>query len=201
MIHTKKNREKKKVNLWKWLFLGLVALILGGGIFLYSRLFLEKPTYQTQLPQTTQVKKSPNFQVLMTKKQFNTIVNHYLNQHNSKDLNLNFNLNDNAQLTGSIKIFEQSLPFRLIMDVAVLKNKDLLLKPKVVSMGNLNISLERVLQLIQTQVRLPGFITINAKKGEIVMTLDKIKVNKNMSFKIDTIDLANDRIIFNGYLK
>lgn len=194
------NKKKNSINIWKWLFLGLVAIIIGGGIFLYTRLFLEKP--KQTLPQSSQISKgSPNFQVLMTKKQFKSIVNHYLNQMNSKDLNLNFNLDDNAQLTGSIKIFGQTLPFNMIMDVAVLKNKDLLLKPKVVSMGNLSISLERILQLIQAQIKLPHFITIDSKKVEIIMALDKVRVNKNMSFKIDTVDLANDRIILNGYLK
>ncbi|BDR56530.1 hypothetical protein KIMC2_10920 [Xylocopilactobacillus apis] len=136
----------------------------------------------------------------MNKKQFNSIVNEYLTKLNSKDLRLNFVLSDDAQLTGTIKIFGQPLRFRLIMNVSVLANKDLLLKPEVVSMGNLNISLKRVLQLIETQVKLPKFISIDSKNVEVVIALEKIQFNKNLSFRVDAVDLANDRIVFNGYL-
>lgn len=86
------------------------------------------------------------------------------------------------------------------MNVSVLANKDLLLKPEVVSMGNLNISLKRVLQLIETQVKLPKFISIDSKNVEVVIALEKIQFNKNLSFRVDAVDLANDRIVFNGYL-
>lgn len=136
----------------------------------------------------------------MTKKQFTVITNKYLKQLNSKELDLNFLLSDNAQLTGSIKIFNQSLPFRLIMDVSVLSNKNLLLKPEEVSVGNLKISAQRVLELIEKQVKMPRYIKVNSKKTEIIMALEQVEFSKELSFKIQSIDLNNDRIVFNGYL-
>ncbi|BDR58650.1 hypothetical protein XA3_10910 [Xylocopilactobacillus apicola] len=136
----------------------------------------------------------------MNKKQLTVLTNQYLKQLNSKELNLNFSLSDEAQLTGSIRIFSHPLPFRLVMDVSVLSNKDLLLKPKVVSMGNLDISAQRVLELIESQVKMPRYVKVNSKRTEIVMALERVQFNKDLSFKIDSVDLNNDRIVFNGYL-
>lgn len=176
-----------------------MGLILGSFIFVYTRFFIEKPVYQPEAVST--VKGSPNFKVVMTKKQFTFLANRYLTKLNSKELDLNFALSDDAQLTGSIKFFGHALPFRLVMDVSVMTNKNLLLKPKTVSMGNLDISAQRILELIKSQVKLPRYVTIDTKKTEIILALEQIQINKDLGVKVDSVDLGNDRITFDGYLK
>ena len=72
-------RKMRGVNIWKWLFLILLGLLLGTGIFLGTKLF-------TTPAQTTTAKDvaradDPVFTVEMTKKQVNSMVAFYLKHY------------------------------------------------------------------------------------------------------------------------
>ncbi|WP_125605851.1 YpmS family protein [Lapidilactobacillus bayanensis] len=201
MTDTPKRPVKKSatVNIWKWLFLILLGLMLGTGIFLGTKLFVE-PT-PTTTAKTVSRSDEPVFSVEMTKSQVNRIVAFYLKNYlKDNDQKYQFKLTDQAVLTGQFKFLGAKIPFTLNFEPYVLENGDVQLKAKQLAIGALPVPVSTVLSFVGNDYNLPKWVTLSSKQETVTIHLSQYRTDNGMSFKADHIDLDNDKIDFSAFI-
>lgn len=198
--HNKREtRQIHAVNVWKWLFLVLLGLLLGTGAFLGTKL-LKTPTPTTSA-KTVSRANDPVFTVEMTKDQVNRLIDYYLKHYLKNDaLKYRISLSDTAILSGQFKFLGAKIPFTLSMDPFVLENGDVQLKAKKLAVGALPVNVSTVLNFVGNDYHLPKWVALDTKKETITLHLSKFKTENGMSFRADHIDLDADKIDFSAFL-
>ncbi|MFC6314931.1 YpmS family protein [Lapidilactobacillus achengensis] len=195
----KKNKPKQPFNLWKWLFLVLIGLILGVGIFVGTKLFISPAP--TTLSADVAAADEPVMNVQMTKKQVNRIVAYGLSDYlKSDDIKYQFKLTDQAVLSGNFAFLGTQVPFNLSLDPYVLENGDIQLKAQSLSIGALPIPISQVMNFIGHDYKIPSWVSLDTKKSTITLHLRKYKIKNGISLRATRFDLDNDELDFSVYL-
>lgn len=187
-------------NPWKVAFLVLVGILLGGTIFIGSRLSQNRePSYE---PSTTTVgEQSPTFQVSLKKQQVNEIISFYLNDFlKDSGVQYEFYLEDQALLSGTFKILGYEMKFYLYFDPFVMENGDVQLKAKSVSIGTLALPISEIMKYVSNSLDLPTWVEVNTEDKTLTLHLSQFKLKNGMYTRADKINLIDDDIRFNVYL-
>jgi Uncharacterized protein conserved in bacteria len=201
--HQAKKTKKEKtprgpVNVWKWVSLILIGLILGGGIFLGSKIFTQP---NNQLGADVSQADEPVFNVDLTKQQANRIVAYSLKHYLKNDeFQYSFKFTDQAVLGGKFKFLGSTVPFTLNLDPYVMENGDIQLKAESLSIGALPIPISQVMSFIGNDYKVPNWISLDTKKETITLHLRKYKMKNGMSVRANQIDLDKNQINFSVYL-
>lgn len=194
----KTKQERGPVNIWKWISLILIGLLLGGGIFLGSKIFTQ-PT--NQLAADVSQADEPVFNVDLTKQQANRIVAYSLKHYLKNDeFQYSFKFTDQAVLGGKFKFLGSTVPFTLNLDPYVMENGDIQLKAESLSIGALPIPISQVMSFIGNDYKVPNWISLDTKKETITFHLRKYKMKNGMSVHANQIDLDKNQINFSVYL-
>lgn len=192
-------KVKKKINIWKYAFLILVACIIGVTIFLWSR--ISSPREDSSVFEVTQSDSSSNFQVEMNKEQANKLISYYLNDFlKDSGIKYNFYLENQALLNGTFKLLGHDVSFYLYMEPSVIENGNLQLKAKSISLGTLDLPISTVLSYIKKQFDLPEWVVVDADKEIMYLYLSEWEIQKDTRIGIDEINLVDDDILINVYL-
>jgi Uncharacterized protein conserved in bacteria len=176
----------------------LIGLILGGGIFLGSKIFTQP---NNQLGADVSQADEPVFNVDLTKQQANRIVAYSLKHYLKNDeFQYSFKFTDQAVLGGKFKFLGSTVPFTLNLDPYVMENGDIQLKAESLSIGALPIPISQVMSFIGNDYKVPNWISLDTKKETITLHLRKYKMKNGMSVRANQIDLDKNQINFSVYL-
>ena len=92
-------------------------------------------------------------------------------------------------------------PLYIYFQPSKLEDGSILLTLKDFSVGTLKLPKKTVMQVSSTYMYLPDFVNIDSKYATIKIELAKIKNEMDFYVKANTIDLYNDQIIFDLYMK
>ncbi|KGO22408.1 hypothetical protein Q757_09140 [Oenococcus alcoholitolerans] len=109
--------------------------------------------------------------------------------------------NDGIYLYGNQKVFGSNINFGLLTKAQVIKNGNLLLKPRKLVAGSLPLPIPIVLSYVKATENIPAFIKIDPKRNEIFVDMNELPTGRIFAFKAEEINLKQDRIIFRGGLK
>lgn len=197
-METKKRAVKKPLNWWKWLFIALVAILLGSGAYLGVKLTTTPPadTSSEQL-----IKRDPTFAINLKKSQVNAVISYYLN-HYLKDskIKYEFDLDDQAILKGKFKLLGYPVPFSIYFDPYVKENGDVQLKARRMAIGSLSVPIKTVMNYIGNSYKFPKWVVLDSKQKTILLKLNQFKIKNGMQIKATRIDLPNDKIDLNVYI-
>lgn len=197
-METKKRTVKKPLNWWKWLFIALVAILLGSGAYLGVKLTTTPPadTSSEQL-----IKRDPTFAINLKKSQVNAVIIYYLN-HYLKDskIKYEFDLDDQAILKGKFKLLGYPVPFSIYFDPYVKENGDVQLKARRMAIGSLSVPIKTVMNYIGNSYKFPKWVVLDSKQKTILLKLNQFKMKNGMQIKATRIDLPNDKIDLNVYI-
>ncbi|MGX7419278.1 YpmS family protein [Carnobacterium gallinarum] len=189
-------KPKGPVNPWKWICLGLIALLLGVGIWGYSKVIT--PVNTIQDTKTQQVKQTVSFEVASKKAEINQLVAHSLNEFiEAGDIEYQFILNDEAELIGTFQVFGHDVQFYLYLAPYVTENGNVQLKATSLSIGQLDLPITYVMNFIAKQYKLPDWVQVDSKKQLILLNLNEYKLSNGMIITAKKIDLKTDDIRFN----
>ncbi|WP_439426201.1 DUF2140 family protein [Oenococcus alcoholitolerans] len=104
-------------------------------------------------------------------------------------------------LYGNQKVFGSNINFGLLTKAQVIKNGNLLLKPRKLVAGSLPLPIPIVLSYVKATENIPAFIKIDPKRNEIFVDMNELPTGRIFAFKAEEINLKQDRIIFRGGLK
>lgn len=190
--------NKDKINIWFYLFWSIVLFII---IFLFSIYYFIFLNQTSVSPARNAVNSSnATFNITFTKKQINSISKKYFEDRKIKNLTVDVE-NDGIYLYGNQKVFGSNINFGLLTKAQVIKNGNLLLKPRKLVAGSLPLPIPIVLSYVKATENIPAFIKIDPKRNEIFVDMNELPTGRIFAFKAEEINLKQDRIIFRGGLK
>jgi uncharacterized protein YpmS len=181
-------------NKWKLGFLILLGINLLGVIIIFSMVLTpgnDKQSEKTKLPTGEYV----SFHVNSNKYDLNRLINHYL-QEETSDTPIKYRvvLGDEVELYGKIPVFSEEVNLKLTFEPEALKNGDLVLKQKSMSIGSLPLPISYVLNFIGENYKLPNGVDIMPNDKQIYVHMGQLKLKSDMKVKVDKFDLKKDQI-------
>lgn len=189
----------KKINIWKWLFLGLVSLLVALCLVIQSRMATPRETVR-QLHQTA---KNSDVQVgtmTTTRDQFNDTIKYLLKKYHLSNYKV-YADNQQILLEGQLSLLGKSYPLYIYFQPSKLDNGNILLTVKDFSVGSFQIPQKMVLRLLSKNKNIPDFIQISPKESTITILLSEMDNDFGIYAKANTVDLYNDKIVFDLYQK
>ena len=189
----------KKINIWKWLFLGLVSLLLAFAIVLQGRLATPREDI-SQFHQAVGTKDVKVGTMTTTRDQLNDTIKSLLKKYKLSDYKV-YADNQQILLEGQLSLLGKSYPLYIYFQPSKLDNGNILLSVKDFSVGSFQIPQKMVLQLLSKNKNIPKFIHISPKQSTITILLSEMDNDFGIYAKANTIDLYNDKIVFDLYQK
>lgn len=189
----------RKINIWKWLFLGLVSLLVALGLVVQSRMATPRETVR-QLHRTTKTSDVQVGTMTSTRDQFNETIKHLLKKYHLSDYKV-YADNQQILLEGQLSLLGKSYPLYIYFQPSKLDNGNILLSVKDFSVGSFQIPQKMVLQLLSKNKNIPKFVQISPKQSTITILLSEMDNDFGIYAKANTIDLYNDKIVFDLYQK
>lgn len=189
----------KKINIWKWLFLGLVSLLLAFALVVQGRLATPREDV-SQLHQAVGTKDVKVGTMTTTRDQLNDTIKSLLKKYKLSDYKV-YADNQQILLEGQLSLLGKSYPLYIYFQPSKLENGNILLTVKDFSVGTFQIPQKMVLRLLSKNKNIPDFIQISPKESTITIVLPEIDNDFGIYVKTNTIDLYNDKIVFDLYQK
>ena len=189
----------KKINIWKWLFLGLVSLLLAFALVVQGRLATPREDV-SQLHQAVGTKDVKVGTMTTTRDQLNDTIKSLLKKYKLSDYKV-YADNQQILLEGQLSLLGKSYPLYIYFQPSKLENGNILLTVKDFSVGTFQIPQKMVLRLLSKNKNIPDFIQISPKESTITIVFPEIDNDFGIFVKANTIDLYNDKIVFDLYQK
>lgn len=198
-VKKEKKEIKEPVNLWKWAFLILMAILLGTGIWFIQQL---QPVRYGEVNETVvNTEDFMTFSVSAQKEEVTQLINQYIDEE-VKGNNANYEvlIDESFQLAGSFEVFGFEVPFNLYMDPFVTDNGNIQLKAKQLSLGQLNLPISFVMNQLGSQLSMPDWVVIDSEAETITLNLNDFQLENGMFFSAERIDLVENELLVNVHI-
>ncbi|WCG08916.1 YpmS family protein [Enterococcus gallinarum] len=191
----------KKMNYWKIAFLVLVGILLGTTVFFASRVFQQRESGISESAELVKQDGNPVLTINSNKSQVNQLIDFYLTDfQKDQEVKYNFELRNEALLTGQFKVLNFPITFYLYFDPYVTEEGNVQLKAKSLSIGTLDLPTSEVLKMIKRSFKFPEWIEVNADEQIILIRLDQFRMQNGLFIKANKINLVDDEIQMSLYL-
>ncbi|HEM3479946.1 YpmS family protein [Streptococcus suis] len=193
-------RKAGNLNIWKWLFLAQLALLIGCGIVLYTRIQTDREDL-TKLVQTSgEDTKVGTFST--NREQLNQTLTNYLKEYQTEEFSYQlFITSQQVVFEGSYQIFGVTIPLYIYFQPSKMEDGSILLRITEISVGSLSLPKAEVLAYLQKNYKLPAFVKIDSEQAQVQVQLTELKNKFGLYGKANTIDLYNDQFIVDIYRK
>jgi uncharacterized protein YpmS len=183
-------------NKWKLAFLLLLGINLAAAIIIFSLALV--PPKNKELSQLKEpLNDYVSFHVKSNKYDLNLLINHYLHEQAAGSLiDYRVILGEEVELYGTLPILSDKLNLKLTFEPVALKNGDLVLKQKSMSIGHLNLPISFVLNVINENYQLPNGVEIRPNDKLVYIHMQQLKLKSDFKIKVDQFDLKKDQIAF-----
>ncbi|MGU7920598.1 YpmS family protein [Streptococcus suis] len=193
-------RKAGNLNIWKWLFLAQLALLIGCGIVLYTRIQTDREDL-TKLVQTSgEDTKVGTFST--NREQLNQTITNYLQEYQTEEFSYQlFITSQQVVFEGSYQVFGVTIPLYIYFQPSKMEDGSILLRITEISVGSLSLPKAEVLAYLQKNYKLPAFVKIDSEQAQVQVQLTELKNKLGLYGKANTIDLYNDQFIVDIYRK
>ncbi|HEM5207561.1 TPA: YpmS family protein [Streptococcus suis] len=193
-------RKAGNLNIWKWLFLAQLALLIGCGIVLYTRIQTDREDL-TKLVQTSgEDTKVGTFST--NREQLNQTITNYLKEYQTEEFSYQlFVTSQQVVFEGSYQVFGVTIPLYIYFQPSKMEDGSILLRITEISVGSLSLPKAEVLAYLQKNYKLPAFVKIDSEQAQVQVQLTELKNKLGLYGKANTIDLYNDQFIVDIYRK
>lgn len=197
----KKNVSLRNINKWKVAFLVLIAVLLGGTLFLFTRMTQERENLSESTAGNVVREGEPVLNIRSNKEQVNRLVDFYLADiQKDATQQYQFVLKNEALLTGAFDLLGFPMSFYLYFDPYVMDDGNVQLKAKSLSIGALGLPINQVLRMVRSSSQMPEWVDIQPKEEMIILRLDQFEMANGMFFRADKLNLVDDEIQLSIYL-
>ncbi|WP_079509455.1 YpmS family protein [Mesobacillus jeotgali] len=183
-------------NKWKIGFFILLGLMTAAVLVIW--ILISLPAEESKLePDRTSEVDDVAFHVSTNKRDLNRVINHYLEEEvKNSQFDYQVLLTDEVELYGTLPIFSQELELRLTFEPQALKNGDLILKQRSISVGRLNLPVSTVLKFVRDSYHLPEAVNIQPKEERVYVSMQRLKLKSDIKVQVNEFDLKKDNIKF-----
>lgn len=195
-----KPREVGPFNVWKWLCLAQLALVIGCAVVVATRLQTPREDLPSLVSSSSEDTKVGSFST--NRAELNDTISAYLKDYQTEDFSYQI-LVTSQQIVfeGSYQLFGVTIPLYIYFQPYKMEDGSILLEVKDISAGSLSLPKAEVLTYLQKNYKLPAFVTINAAETQVQLQLAALDNSLGLYGKANTIDLYNDQIIIDIYRK
>lgn len=192
----KLNQNGKKINLWKWLFLLLLAINIGFVSVIGSRLLEIREPYVSEIVENKEdAIKIGTF--VTDREQVNDTISAFLSEYQSKELTYTiYATEDKVLFEGKYKLLGYNVPLYVYFTPSTLKSGAIQLKVTSFSVGSLPLPQKTVLKYIKSTYDLPEIIEVVPKESIININVQDLENKLGVYLKATNIDLVGDQIQF-----
>lgn len=195
-----KPRKAGNLNIWKWLFLAQLALLIGYGIVLYTRIQTDREDLTKLVQTSTEDTKVGTFST--NREQLNQTLTNYLKEYQTEEFSYQlFVTSQQVVFEGSYQIFGVTIPLYIYFQPSKMEDGSILLRITEISVGSLSLPKAEVLAYLQKNYKLPTFVKIDSEQAQVQVQLTELKNKFGLYGKANTIDLYNDQFIVDIYRK
>ena len=184
-------------KIWKWLFLGLLALNLA---------LVSVVTYRIMTPveTTSSVSLSKGATKIgkysMTKDELDAALPGFAQDYSTDKMRFKVKVtNSKIVFESSYKVLGHPVPLYVYFTPVVSESGAIVLHVSELSAGTLKLPVSDVLKMIKRSTNLPDYIAIDSKKGKVTLNIQSMKNDKGITARAQSFDLVNDRIEFDIY--
>ncbi|CYX93313.1 YpmS family protein [Streptococcus suis] len=193
-------RKAGNLNIWKWLFLAQLALLIGCGIVLYTRIQTDREDLTKLVQTSTEDTKVGTFST--NREQLNQTLTNYLKEYQTEEFSYQlFVTSQQVVFEGSYQIFGVTIPLYIYFQPSKMEDGSILLRIIEISAGSLSLPKAEVLAYLQKNYKLPAFVKIDSEQAQVQVQLTELKNKFGLYGKANTIDLYNDQFIVDIYRK
>lgn len=193
-------RKAGNLNIWKWLFLAQLALLIGCGIVLYTRIQTDREDLTKLVQTSTEDTKVGTFST--NREQLNQTLTNYLKEYQTEEFSYQlFVTSQQVVFEGSYQIFGVTIPLYIYFQPSKMEDGSILLRIIEISAGSLSLPKVEVLAYLQKNYKLPAFVKIDSEQAQVQVQLTELKNKFGLYGKANTIDLYNDQFIVDIYRK
>ncbi|HEM5197570.1 TPA: YpmS family protein [Streptococcus suis] len=193
-------RKAGNLNIWKWLFLAQLALLIGCGIVLYTRIQTDREDLIKLVQTSTEDTKVGTFST--NREQLNQTLTNYLKEYQTEEFSYQlFITSQQVVFEGSYQIFGVTIPLYIYFQPSKMEDGSILLRITEISVGSLSLPKAEVLAYLQKNYKLPAFVKIDSEQAQVQVQLTELKNKFGLYGKANTIDLYNDQFIVDIYRK
>lgn len=180
---------------WKTLFITLLAINI---LVIFTVLILiNLPAKDKEMKPAVSQEEDIQFQVHTNREDLTRLINQYLDKEGLTGLmHYEVYLKDEVELYGKMPFFNREVEMKLTFEPIAQKNGDLILKQKSISIGQMNLPVSYVMNLINERYKMPDWVTINPNEENIYVSLQDMKLKSDVRVKANEFDLKNDDISF-----
>ncbi|MDY4002861.1 MAG: DUF2140 family protein [Streptococcus orisratti] len=191
----------KRINIWKWLCLLILAINLAFIGVVASRIIqIREPEAENIATKTKGGIKIGTFST--TKEQLNKTVVSYLEDYQKKGMTYKLYATSSQILfEGTYTLLGYEVPLYVYFQPSRLENGAVQLKVTSFSVGTLPLPEDQVLKYIKSSYDLPKFVKIQPNQSTITINVQNLDNEEGIYLKAQTINLVNDDISFDIYKK
>lgn len=175
-------------------------LLLGFNLLVVLLIFFLaiSPTKDNKKPvQKEPERENVSFYIKSNKADLNKLINHYLKKEAAgSPVDYQIQLANEVELYGTIPFFSEKLNMKLTFEPEALKNGDLVLKQRSISIGSLHLPVAYVLKFISENYKLPSGVEIRPNDKLVYMNMDQFELKSDAKVKVNKFDLKKDDIAF-----
>lgn len=188
-------------NLWKWIAIILIALIVGGGAYFGTQV-LRSPNEAASITKETNSTAAASVPIEMNRQQLNALASYYLaDLQKGQDMKYRFVVRqDAAYLLGTTQVLGQNVSFVITMQPSVIDNGNISLKATKLSVGTMSLPISFVINYINNNYKIPSWVQLSAKKKTINLYLNKLVGKHDVRYSVDKVDLQNNQFKFEMHI-
>lgn len=187
--------KRMKNNKWKFLFFALLAV----NLLAFSIVFFlaVTPAEDDKIKPGTSREEDIQFEVNTNKKDLNKLINQYIEKEGfSGPIHYEVYLTDDVELYGTLPVFGEDVQLKVAFEPTALKNGDLVLRQKSISVGQMSLPVSFVLNFVKERYKTPDWVSIRPNDELIYVSLKNMKLKSDVRVKANKFDLKNDNISF-----
>ncbi|WP_347301364.1 YpmS family protein [Dolosigranulum savutiense] len=197
---SRRKRQKKSFNIWKYICLTFFALIVG--LYIYVAFFVSADSTSISQASREQAGEVAHIKMEATRENAEHFIDQYLAQMN-QDENFHYDINlqeDGLYVAGNVSYLGMTYPFEMQTTPEVLDNGNIQLNIESITVSNFELPRELILTILSTRDTFPDFIAINAEANYIGVNLTELTLDNGVSFGAEVIDLPADQLELSVYL-
>ena len=147
------------------------------------------------------IEDAPKIYLETNKSDLTKLINHFIEkEYGNQTFKYYVNITNELILFGNLEVFGQNVQVQLHFQPEPLENGDLRLKQNKMSIGNLDLPVSLIMNLIGRAYQFPEWVEIKKDEEAIYLYLTQIHFENDFRIRVDEIDLKNDNITFQLFI-
>ena len=174
-------------KIWKWLFLGLLALNLAlVSVVAYRIMTPVETTSSVSLPKgATKIGKYS-----MTREELDAALTGFAQDYSTDKMRFKVKVtNSKIVFESSYKVLGYAVPLYVYFTPLVSESGAVVLQVSELSAGTLKLPILDALNMIKRSTKLPDYIVIDSKKGKVILNIQSMKNDKGITARARVVSI------------